>query len=478
MNKTNEPVVAKASSPLRPTATDFTKGPVHKHLVRLTLFMVLGLVSVLGASLVETIYIGRVGTVDLAALGFTFPLAMIFQGVSMGLGIGASSVVARAMGSGQSENAKKIITHSLVLMMILIILFIALVYRNTDAIFSFLGANEEANALAVAYMDIWLLGLPFFTFAMVGSHLMRATSDPATPAYLMMIGSALHVLIAPIFIFGLFGAPKLGLVGAAWGFLMARLVSLLMYSYVIAVRDKLMIFSMDGFTSSCRDILHVGLPAIASNSIAPLSMALITKLIAGHGVAVVAGFSVAARIEQMILMVLFALANSIAPFIGQNWGAALFERVQLTLKLANGFVVVWGIAAYIFLYFSAEMIVGAINSDPAVVEAATFYLRIAPLAMAFMGFILNTTSCFNALGKPMPPLIISILQMIIIYLPLAMLGDHFWGYRGIFAAAAVTIFIVGIISRIWIRRALDHGIARRMKIQETGFSDLQTDKVK
>jgi putative MATE family efflux protein len=432
-------------------------------LVRLTLFMVLGLVSVLGASLVETIYISRVGTIDLAALGFTFPLAMIFQSVAMGLGIGASSVVARAMGSGQSEKAKKIITHSLVLMMILIVLLIALIYWNTDTIFSFLGANEEASTLAVAYMDIWLLGLPFFTFAMVGSHLMRAIGDPATPAYLMMIGSVLQVLIAPILIFGLLGAPKLGLEGAAWGFLLARLGSLLMYGYIIAIRDKLMIFSMQGFIASCRDILHVGLPAIASNSIAPLSMALITKLIAGHGVAVIAGFSLAARIEHMILMVLFALANSIAPFIGQNWGAALFDRVQLTLKQANGFVVVWGIVAYTFLYIGAETIVRSINSDPAVVEAATFYLRIVPLAMGFMGFILNATSCFNALGKPLPPLTISILQMIIIYLPLAMLGDYLLGYKGIFIAAAVTIFIVGIISRIWIRRALDLGIAQRLK---------------
>ena len=463
MNTTNEPASAEGGNKLRPATKDFTEGPVHQHLVRLTLFMVLGLVSVLGASLVETIYISRVGTIDLAALGFTFPLAMIFQSVAMGLGIGASSVVARAMGSGQSEKAKKIITHSLVLMMILIVLLIALIYWNTDTIFSFLGANEEASLLAVAYMDIWLLGLPFFTFAMVGSHLMRAIGDPATPAYLMMIGSVLQVLIAPILIFGLLGAPKLGLEGAAWGFLLARLGSLLMYGYIIAIRDKLMIFSMQGFIASCRDILHVGLPAIASNSIAPLSMALITKLIAGHGVAVIAGFSLAARIEHMILMVLFALANSIAPFIGQNWGAALFDRVQLTLKLANGFVVVWGVIAYTFLYIGAETIVRSINSDPAVVEAATFYLRIVPLAMAFMGFILNATSCFNALGKPLPPLTISILQMIIIYLPLAMLGDYLLGYKGIFIAAAVTIFIVGIISRIWIRRALDLGIAQRLK---------------
>ena len=458
----------RSGNELRPKAKDFTRGPVHQHLVRLTLFMVLGLVSVLGASLVETIYIGRVGTIELAALGFTFPLAMVFQGISMGLGIGASSVVARAMGEGQADKAKKLITHSLVLMMILILLLVGLVYQNTNTLFRFLGASEEAIELAVAYMDIWLLGLPFFTFAMVGSHIMRATSDPATPAYLMTIGSALHILIAPLFIFGLMGMPKLGLEGSAWGFLLARLVSLFMYSYVIAVRDKLMIFSMEGFFSSCRDILHVGLPAIASNSIAPLSMAMVTKLIASHGAAVVAGFSVAARIEQMILMVLFALANSIAPFIGQNWGAALFDRVQLTLSLSNRFVVVWGIFAYICLYFSAEIIVTSINSDAAVVEAATYYLHVVPLAIAFMGFILNTTSCFNALGKPMPPLIISVLQMIIIYLPLAILGDYFWGYKGIFMAAAITIFIVGIVSRVWIRRALNHGIEQRLALRNSG----------
>ena len=144
----------RSGNELRPKAKDFTRGPVHQHLVRLTLFMVLGLVSVLGASLVETIYIGRVGTIELAALGFTFPLAMVFQGISMGLGIGASSVVARAMGEGQADKAKKLITHSLVLMMILILLLVGLVYQNTNTLFRFLGASEEAIELAVAYMDI------------------------------------------------------------------------------------------------------------------------------------------------------------------------------------------------------------------------------------------------------------------------------------------------------------------------------------
>lgn len=462
MNDSTPVAPQAADNNLRPTAKDFTKGSVPSHLVRLTSFMVMGLVSVLGASLVETIYIGRVGTPELAALGFTFPLLMIFQGISMGLGIGASSVIARAMGQGDTDKARKLITHSIVLTMIIIIVAIAAIYNFTDQIFSLLGADILTRPLAVAYMDVWLIGLPFFAFAMIGSHLMRATSDPATPAYLMMIGSILHVLIAPVFIFGLFGAPELGLVGSAWGFLLARIVSLLMYGYVIAIRDKLMVFSMEGFGRSCTDILHVGLPAIASNSVAPFSMAIVTKLIAGHGVAVVAGFSAAARIEAMIMMVLFALANSIAPYVGQNWGAGMFARVKEALRLADGFVFVWGIFSYVVLFLCAEIALSAINNDPEVVKAGTTYLHIVPLGIAFMGLILNATSSFNALGKPMPPLIISTLQMIVIYLPLAMLLDYFWGYAGIFAAAVITMLAVGIIAKLWIAKEIELGVKSRL----------------
>ena len=156
MNDSTQALQKTPGNDLRPAAKDFTKGSVPEHLVRLTSFMVLGLVSVLGASLVETIYIGRVGTLELAALGFTFPLVMIFQGISMGLGIGASSVIARAMGQGDSDTARKLITHGLVLTMIIILVAIGLVYNVTGLIFDLLGADEYTRPLAVEYMDVWL----------------------------------------------------------------------------------------------------------------------------------------------------------------------------------------------------------------------------------------------------------------------------------------------------------------------------------
>lgn len=443
------------------SAGGFTEGAVHTHLIRLTGYMVLGFISIMTASLIETVYIGRVGTAELAAISFTFPLVMVMQAISMGLSVGASSVVARIMGVGDREKARLLNTHCVVLVLGLTIVVGVVVYLNLPWLFSLLRAEGEVLLLAVDYMKIWLYGMPFFTITLVGMTLMRAMGDAVTPGYLMTIGSGLHIVIAPFFIFGLMGVTEMGLRGAAVSFVIARTISFLSYGYVMVIRDRLLTFSLGGFVTSCRDIAHVGLPAVASNLIAPVSMSVITRLLAGHGAVVVAGFGVASRIESMIQMIIFALSMSLAPFVGQNWGAAQFDRVKLALRLANWFALAWGLFAYALLFISAEFLVSMINADPPVVEAAVYYLLIVPLGMGFMGVMSNSTSSFNALGKPMPPLVISILQMIVVYIPLALLGDHLWGYVGIFIAGATTVTVLGAISWAWINRQIEAGIALR-----------------
>ena len=420
--------------------------------------MMVGLISVMGANLIEAIYIGRVGTQALAALSFTFPLIMLFQGISMGLAVGASSVVARTLGAGDRERGKLLITHCILLVSGLVLIACIAAYHYVDVFFRLLGADNTVLLLAIEYIHIWIYGLPFFTIAMVGSTLMRAAGDAVTPGYLMTIGSLLHVVISPIFIFGYFGAPKMGLAGAAIGFVLARSVSFLMYSYVILIKDKLLVFKLTGFFSSCRAILHVGLPAMASNMIQPLSMSIITRLLAGHGSVVVAGFGVATRIESVAVIVIVSQSMSIAPFIGQNWGAGLYERVTNGINIANGAAIIWGIVAYTALFFLARPIISLINEDQGVIDAAVTYIHIVPLCIGLMGILMNSSSCFNALGQPMPPLILTILQMIVIQIPLAILGNYLWGYTGIFLAAAGTISILGVIAWFWLKHALNAAI--------------------
>ena len=125
----------------------------------------------------ETVYIGRVGTKELAAISFTFPLVMVMQAIAMGLSVGASSVVARIMGIGDTEKAKLLNTHCVVLVLSLTVILGFLVYFNLERFFSLLGAEDEVLYLTVDYMQLWLLGMPFFTITLVGMTLMRAMGD-------------------------------------------------------------------------------------------------------------------------------------------------------------------------------------------------------------------------------------------------------------------------------------------------------------
>ena len=448
-------VEAAADSGAR-AGQDLTVGPEYQHLLRLTGFMLLGFVAVMSANLIETLYIGNVGTQELAALGFTFPVVMGLQGMMMGLGIGASSVVARSIGSGEWRRAKALITHSFVLVLAfvaLITLFMALFLQD---IFSVLGAKGEILDMSVAYMRVWLLGVPFFAIAMVGSTLMRAAGDAVKPGYLMVVGAVLQVALGPVFIFGLFGFSQMGLAGAAIAFVAARTVSFLMYVYYV-YKDDLLIFDLNNFWQSSRDIMHVGLPAILSNIIGPVSMSVITRLLAGHGAVVVAGFSVASRIETMFAMVMWALSMSVAPFVGQNWGAKYFKRVTRSLRIGNLFALAWGGFSYLLLIVLGPFVISLVNSDQEVIDAATVYLMIVPLGMGLMGVMSNCMSSFNALGQPGPPFIMSVCQMIFLSIPFAILGDYLFGYRGIFAGGVLSILIIALISYVWLKRNIRFG---------------------
>ena len=121
-------------------------------------------------------------------------------------------------------------------------------------------------------------------------------------------------------------------------------------------------------------------------------------------------------------MVVIAVSTSVGPFIGQNWGAQLFDRVRSALKLCNGFCLGWGVASFLVMAVAARWLVGLINGEPEVVETATTYLLIIPISLGFMGVMGVASACFNALGKPTPPLVLSLLRLVVVLIPLALMG--------------------------------------------------------
>lgn len=432
-----------------------TEGKVSRHLINLTIPMIWGVLSVIAFSLIDTYYVGRLGTDSLAAMSFTFPVVMSFGSLAMGLGVGASSVISRAIGEGDNQFVKRLTTDSLSLSLIMVVIFVSIGLTTIEPLFTLLGATEKLLPLIRSYMEIWYWGTICLVVPMVGNNAIRASGNTFVPSIIMIVAAGVNIILDPIFIFGLFGFPRLELAGAAIATVVSRFVTLVAALWFLHFRLKMLCFqkeSLGVIVKSWGKILRIGLPASATNLITPISIGIITELIAFYGATAVASFGIASRIESFALIILMALSGSVSPFVGQNWGAKKYNRVRIALKQCFIFCLFLGFLTAAVLAGIGKPIASVFDSDFEVISTVTNYLQIVPVSYAFYGIILVTSSMFNALGNPTPSVIITALRMFVFYIPLAYLGSNLFGINGIFIGASLANILVGIIAYLWTKK--------------------------
>ncbi len=219
--------------------------------------------------------------------------------------------------------------------------------------------------------------------------------------------------------------------------------------------------ALEGLAGSARAILHVGAPAAASNLIQPLSAAVTTRILAGFGVTVVAGFGVAGRIDAVVTMVVIGISASAAPLVGQNWGARRYDRVREALRLAYRYSMIWGLVAACVMWAGAPFFVSLITTDPEVATPAVWYLYLVPVSIGFFGMVNVANAAFNALSRPVPPLVLSVARLVIVYVPAAVLAGHLFGYPGVYVATSAVTVLFGVLGWRWNEALLRSMIRRR-----------------
>lgn len=429
-----------------------TEGNVGSSLVKLTIPMIWGVFAIIAFNLVDTYFVGQLGTKPLAAMSFTFPVVMTLGSLSMGLGVGASSVISRAIGEGDRQRVKKFTTNSLTLAITAVVIFVIIGLLTIDPLFTALGATPDILPLVRDYMQIWYVGMVFLVVPMVGNSAIRASGNTVTPSLIMIFAAAVNIALDPLLILGIGVFPRMELQGAALATVISRGTTLIAALVVLHFKEKMLYLKLPTIKDTLwcwKDILYVGLPAAASSMINPISIGVITSLLAGFGAEAVAAFGVASRIESFALIAVMALSSSIAPFVGQNWGAKKYARVGKALQLSFVFCLFWGLMATAVLAVTAPTLVAFFNPNPDIVAIASQYLWIVPISYAGAGIIYVASSAFNALGKPIPSVIMTVARMFVLYIPLAYFGGQLYGVNGIFGAACISNFIVGIGAYLW-----------------------------
>ena len=429
-----------------------TQGPVGRQLVTMTVPVMFGIATMMGQNFVDMWFIGRVGVRELAALSFAFPVLMVVTSVAIGLGAGTSSVVARAIGADDHRRARRLATDSLILSFGITAVLCVVGMLTITPLFRLLGAPADMIPLIAGYMKILYVGVPFVVVGMVGMSSMRATGDTRLPSMLMVIAAVINVILDPILIFGIGPIPAMGLNGAAMAALIARGAIFGGTLYLMHKRLDMLTFNKpdkEELVKSWGDILHVGIPAAGTNAIIPIATGVITAMLAKYGPETVAGFGVASRVESLVLVMFYALSAVIGPFVGQNISANRPDRIYRALTLCSMFCIGSGLLIAVLLALSGDFVPSLFSDHAEVTDVGGLFLLIVPISYGAYGIVMVMNASFNGMGKPMPAVHISVGRMMVIYVPLAIVSEKYFGIGGVFAAYAIANIATGIVSYLW-----------------------------
>ena len=430
----------------KPNKGNLTQGKVSKHLKRLTVPMIWGILAILSFQLVDTYYISLLGTQALAAITFTFPVTMVIFSLIMGMGIAMSSVLSRQIGQGSAENVRRIATHGIVLAFVIGILLAIGGILLHNQIFRAMGADAGMLPLIHQYMMIWFAGAVFVTLPMVGNASIRATGDTMTPALIMTIAAVFNAVLDPVMIFGLFGFPRMELQGAALATVIANGMAMLAGLYVLAVKKKILTLEPHWHLlgDSAKKLFMIALPAGLTSILQPVTNATLIYFLTDFGTEAVAAFGAVSRVEAMAFVIIMALAVGMSPVLGQNWGAKRFDRVHETLKIALSFAVIWSLFIALILGVFARQIGSLFSDDSDVIRIAALFFWMVPISYAAGNLVPGWGSAFNAIGYPQRSFLMLFVKLFVLQIPLAWAGHLWFGVPGVFGAIAVTNLVTGL----------------------------------
>ncbi|MCH4886814.1 MATE family efflux transporter [Acidaminobacter sp. JC074] len=427
---------------------DTTKGSIGKHIRDMAIPTVGGGIAFALFNITDTYFVGKLGTESLAAMGFTFPVVMIASSLSFGISTGASSLVSRLVGSKNHEKMERVTTDGIILSLILVVLFSILGLTTMDFIFPLLGANTETLPLVKEYMTIWYSCVFVVLMPPISDGAMRALGDAIRPFQVMITCAVLNIILDPIFIFGWFGFPAMGIRGAAIATVVSRFAGMLVSLFYLHFHYKLISFKNMTFKkmmASWREILHIGVPSVGVSIVPQLLRTLLTAMAASVGGTVaVAAVAVGSRIEGFVNIASGSISTSIIPIIGQNWGAKKYDRVYETKSLLMKLAVVVSGVVIIAINVFATPIVNIFTSDPEVVAMAITYLRIMLLGYFGLNFYTWNGNILNAIGKSSVTFRINVGGTLLLMMPAVFIGSRIsfsWMLIGLIIAQSIVGFI-------------------------------------
>lgn len=407
-------------------------------------------------NVVDTFYAGLISTDALAAMTLCFPLFIIILALGNGVGIGASALVANSLGAKQKKLAKKYVSQSLSYGLIITVLITILGLKFSTPLFVFLGATSEVLVLANEYAVVLFSGAIFFVLNHIFNAILMAKGDTKSFRNVLVVGFFLNIILDPLFLFGWFGLPKMGLTGIALATIIIQGLSAV-YLLIRVMNSGL--FNFKEFIQNFKpqqklyaDISKQGLPASFNHLMMAVGIFIITYYVGTFGTMAVAAIGISMRVEQIALLPAIGLNMAALSLVGQNNGAKNYTRVKEAVNYCMKYGAIFILMMSILIFIFAKYILGMFTSDPQVLEIALNATRIAAsYIVAYVIFGISVSS-LQAMKKPYFALWTSLIRQLIgplIFFPLLAYVLNL-GINGIFWSMFIIAWMLAIISLIYV----------------------------
>ncbi|MTI33074.1 MATE family efflux transporter [Xanthovirga aplysinae] len=428
------------------------KEKVSKALMKLSLPASIGILVLTLYNVIDTIFVGQiVGPLAIGGVAVVLPISMLISTIGMGIGIGGSSLISRQLGAKHYEKARYTFGTLTVFVILVGVLTIILGYIFEGPILSAFGATGDIESYAKIYFRIILAGSPFLGFGMMANNVARSEGNSKIAMYSMIFSAVLNTILDAVFMIVL----DMGLAGAAYATLISQIAIALYFVWFFNGKKSLLSLSRKYWNLNgavIKETTALGSSSFARQGAASIIAALINQsLIRYGGELYVAIYGIIFRVLMFTFFPMIGIVQGFLPLAGYNYGARNFKRVREVFRYASIVITAVSIFCFILVEVFSKQLFEVFTTDSRLIEDGSPLLQIIGYSLPLIGFQMVGASYFQAIGKSIPALLLTLSRQFIFMIPLIFLLPTYFGLEGVFYSfplADVISFIVTFLTLI------------------------------
>ncbi len=403
--------------------------------------------------LIDTIFVGQwIGSDAIAAINVVLPVSFFIAALGMSIGIGGASIISRSLGEKNSLKAENTFGNQITLTFILTIAVVIVGLAFVDQIIPLFGGKGSLFEIAKTYYVIVLYGVPVLAFCMMSNNTIRAEGKPKNAMYAMMIPSVTNLLLDYIFI-KVFGW---GMMGAAWattisyGFC-ASYIAYFFFSKHTSLHPKLKDFSLK--LSLVKEITSLGSVTLTRQAMVSITILLVNNILFSFGgESSIAVYAILSRMLMFATFPILGITQGFLPIAGFNYGAKKWIRVRKAINISIGYATLLASLIFVVIFFFAESIPNIFSDNQYVANHAPTALRYVIVALPIIGIQLIGAAYFQAIGKALPALLLTLSRQGIFFIPLLFILPRFYGVNGVWMAFPIADVLSTIVTAFFLNR--------------------------